>query len=726
MRTLLFTLLVTCVCTPVIHAFIGQTPDQTLLWNDFSSATTVDSFVVLTNSHGLVSTRWDDQSETYEPQIYLTVPLDIVNRELFEKTLVLESRNNLLYFIDLTNLPDMSLLGITDIDIEIFDFEFRNNDLFIAAGFNGIQHYSLDENYNPTFVDSSLVPVNAVSLHIDNDILFVVDNYNGILSYNISNDMLGKPVDQILIDIPARRIHSNNNNLVITTDTPNLLIGTINDGQIIITDTIASGVSVDRLFIADSLAISIYDNGTWWDVINLNSGMKDRYWLSTPIASPYLGDLVSIDNHKRLLLPDREGGLRILRLDRIPLQTFAYPAWSRTGPVSTLFFHHNHLYTGGIRNPLEAWLIDAELNMSHDFILFSELNNVRATATFGDTLAILYPQIEKLMTLQLKADAPPILDTLIDSDSTLTWDVSFAANSVGGFNTMFGHGQSHLDLYIFNDTLPFTKLGILSLFGSIMDIEIIDSILVISTNKNTLWTYRIYDDFYIEFRATISSGGKMHELVALPADPVNNLPSRLIGLSSSVITLYDLSDLSNPTIAENRLLSLPVSNAVYDNNLLYTAGSQGITVFDCSSLLPEEIDYGGLPGNKIAIDNGLAAVTNGSAVHLFDLSYLYSEPTVANQTFESTLFELGNYPNPFNPITNISYTLSTTTNVRLDVFNLLGKKVITLVDSEQNAGRHSVVWDGLNERNETIASGIYLYRISADGMSEARTMLFLK
>jgi hypothetical protein len=66
-----------------------------------------------------------------------------------------------------------------------------------------------------------------------------------------------------------------------------------------------------------------------------------------------------------------------------------------------------------------------------------------------------------------------------------------------------------------------------------------------------------------------------------------------------------------------------------------------------------------------------------------------------------------NYPNPFNPSTTIKYALPERSNVKIDVFNIIGQMVAQLVNSEQEAGYRFVVW------NATVSTGIYFYRIEA-------------
>jgi hypothetical protein len=85
-----------------------------------------------------------------------------------------------------------------------------------------------------------------------------------------------------------------------------------------------------------------------------------------------------------------------------------------------------------------------------------------------------------------------------------------------------------------------------------------------------------------------------------------------------------------------------------------------------------------------------------------------------------------NYPNPFNPTTTIKFTLPEPASVRLDVYNLLGRKVITLLDKELPVGDYTAVWDGVDNTGQPVASGIYLYRIDAGTFKASKKMMLLK
>ncbi len=85
-----------------------------------------------------------------------------------------------------------------------------------------------------------------------------------------------------------------------------------------------------------------------------------------------------------------------------------------------------------------------------------------------------------------------------------------------------------------------------------------------------------------------------------------------------------------------------------------------------------------------------------------------------------------NYPNPFNPQTEIKFSLPQPSQVKLEIFNVRGQKVKTLLNQDMVAGTHSVIWDGRNEDGKNVASGIYFYRLKAGEYRVTKKMLILK
>jgi hypothetical protein len=105
------------------------------------------------------------------------------------------------------------------------------------------------------------------------------------------------------------------------------------------------------------------------------------------------------------------------------------------------------------------------------------------------------------------------------------------------------------------------------------------------------------------------------------------------------------------------------------------------------------------------------------------IPYLLSEAVTAiPEEFQL----LQNYPNPFNPETRIIYSLPKDCKVKLDIYNILGQKVKTLVDRLEAAGHKSVTWDGTNEQGDRVASGVFFYRLEAGEFTATKKMVIIR
>jgi FlgD Ig-like domain len=99
-----------------------------------------------------------------------------------------------------------------------------------------------------------------------------------------------------------------------------------------------------------------------------------------------------------------------------------------------------------------------------------------------------------------------------------------------------------------------------------------------------------------------------------------------------------------------------------------------------------------------------------------------NDPTLNAPTAELSQ----NYPNPFNPSTNIAYNLHQAGAVKLEVYNVKGQKVKTLVSEYQEPGEHLISWNGLDDDKRQVSSGVYFYKLDASDYTIARKMILLK
>lgn len=149
-----------------------------------------------------------------------------------------------------------------------------------------------------------------------------------------------------------------------------------------------------------------------------------------------------------------------------------------------------------------------------------------------------------------------------------------------------------------------------------------------------------------------------------------------------------------------------------DNGLTWdtmrTAGVTGLTHFDFIKAT-ENVIY------------GYAVSSDGRVIKLADSVIILTGANKNNNSLPHNYSLSQNYPNPFNPTTVINYQLPHSNNVKLSVFDVLGREVAVLVNEKQEAGNHEVTFDGIN-----YSSGIYFYKISAGSFTETKKMILTK
>jgi len=85
-----------------------------------------------------------------------------------------------------------------------------------------------------------------------------------------------------------------------------------------------------------------------------------------------------------------------------------------------------------------------------------------------------------------------------------------------------------------------------------------------------------------------------------------------------------------------------------------------------------------------------------------------------------------NHPNPFNPVTTIRFDVPQESLVRMDVYNILGQRVRTLVNGTMQPGFHAIRWNGTNDTGKPLASGMYIYRIYSTQFTAVKKLVLMK
>ena len=118
------------------------------------------------------------------------------------------------------------------------------------------------------------------------------------------------------------------------------------------------------------------------------------------------------------------------------------------------------------------------------------------------------------------------------------------------------------------------------------------------------------------------------------------------------------------------------------------------------------------------------------ALSVAEIQNIYNEQVSVQNSFSNPIpneYQLEqNFPNPFNAKTTIRYQLKKAAHVNVEIYDILGQKVRTLIDQNQPAGYYTILWDGANEQGQTLASGIYIFRLKSHSFTKSRKLVIVK
>lgn len=227
--------------------------------------------------------------------------------------------------------------------------------------------------------------------------------------------------------------------------------------------------------------------------------------------------------------------------------------------------------------------------------------------------------------------------------------------------------------------------------------------------------------------------GANNRLICVPF--IQNAPILAVSLPAGVVTSIRTTTLSNSDgIARNMFGEWYISywgdNSVYRFNSDFSGDPVEVS---SSQAGPADISFRTLTATgkvsnatEIQANTGILVIPNfnGNTVNFLNLTNLSNYET---EVFIPQYFSLKqNFPNPFNPNTTIFYDISKETNVKISVFDLLGREIITLVDQIEPLGSRSINWDGRDFAGNLVNAGVYIYQIEAEGFIQTKKMVLLK
>ncbi len=722
MTRLLFLTLCLLIFAIPASAEIYDHPGYTFLSCEFGSVRVIDSFALASTARGVALLTLDNATGLLTQSGHLSLSTEPLTIKIRDDVAVILSKARLVYFADISNLPSISLLGQADLGIEFNDIDLVGQDIYVAAGYNGIRHYRMTGYNDPIFADSSLAGVHCVQMDIDNDTLYALDDYNGILRYDLSSSDLEHFVDLLAIPSQPRAFVKHDSTVVVSLeDRQQLLIGDYSGGTGSIVDTISILSHPVGLFAIDSFIVTADASNLIVERVNLNSG--EVLSVAMPPTTNIMADggTYHASGEATLLLPDDESALTTYDIDQMHLPDNPHPAYERPGPITDLHVQDGVLMIGGVHNPLESYFIDTSGQAIRQDLLPGLRNATSIVSARERTLAF-YPEIGTAISMLVTRDSIEILHAYDGIGDDVTELRFYEQTPSDTLDLLLSIGQSQITLSAVTNDWIIIESNRINVIGNILDVVFVDSLLVFSTDNWQAYGYRVDEDLQAYHHWTIATPDQLDNLVLCT--------DQLLGFGSRDMYRVDVLGTEQPKVNFLGTLPVDVEASTVVGDILLTIGELGIGVFDTRYDIPQLLDFGGYGGSMIAATSNHIAISDGNAVYLYPYDFTLDSPTDIDD--EPLLLVPGdfslrqNYPNPFNPTTTIVFNLSRASDVKLSVFNLLGQEVVSLLDASSSAGEHAVLWGGTDRNGNEVASGTYFYRLETEQSVETRKMILLK
>ncbi|MCD4650421.1 MAG: CotH kinase family protein [Candidatus Cloacimonetes bacterium] len=181
-----------------------------------------------------------------------------------------------------------------------------------------------------------------------------------------------------------------------------------------------------------------------------------------------------------------------------------------------------------------------------------------------------------------------------------------------------------------------------------------------------------------------------------------------------------------------------VENVIGGFNFGFSGSGEILRLYNQDMVLIDAVEYSDNEPWPTEPDGGGATLTlihpdlDNSLPESWEAGFPHGSPGFSNtvsiddENPVSAVLSLSSYPNPFNPETNIYFTIPEAGHVQLSIYNIKGQRVITIADARYKKGEHSVKWNGLDANQREVASGVYFYRIITEQSTLTRKMLLLK
>ena len=386
----------------------------------------------------------------------------------------------------------------------------------------------------------------------------------------------------------------------------------------------------------------------------------------------------------------------------------------RWQPLANSYAEHNAI-PGGVIPGNAFWLIN------RDGKIF-DVNNSLSVPSFNNYTITLQPGYNQIGD----PFAFPIDWALIEnSDSLLQLPIRWNADTL----------DYELDI---STLLPWEGYWVYNQLSHNLNININPNLSIGKKQSVNMFASMKGDEFLVQLKASLNSSGAkdLQNYIGMMEDAGNAANRYNVIKPPAIDDRVQLLLSSGGIYYARNVVPVSKDGAYWDFTVETKSPNQPLTLaVEKKSSLPHNFNIWLLDKDReipVNISDGTAqtvTLENGKVnfriiVGTEDFAKLHSD-NISLQTFDYALYQ--NYPNPFNPATTITYQLKEKSNVTLEIYDILGERVMSVVNNVvQDPGQHYAVWDGRNSSGEKVASGIYIYRLRAQDFISSKKMILLK
>ncbi len=639
----------------------------------------------------------------------------------FDNFLAITTESYEIHLLSLDDLPEINIVATVQLPKQFGDFyfDFQKQILYTSNYFDGIWQYNFDASYNLTFVDSSMKGILVSQIETDNDTLYLLDEYNGILRYAIDSVGSLSFVDYLFVPLRATGFLKFDSLFAITINSDMLLLGKFDRIGNGLVDSLIISLTAKDIYQADSFLVLV--NERTIETVSKNSFSTIA---NLPVSNLRTsGELLNIEGKDFLALPSLNSGISVFRLDSL---SESEAILSRNGPVNDFFVYDNNLILGTGDGPVDLYQFSVDFEPVYDTSIFISLGGVNSLVGFNDRLYVNYYQPDDIIVFNQISNSGAYPDSSITADATgilsLKMQDGYFDDSLKLFLAV---KATSIDPYLVDDFggISFAGDSVYSkdkwqFNAFITSVEIVDSMLFVNTLDGFLTTYRIAPDFNLAFLENISIPGRVTKSL------IYN--DQLVLFYSSSMELFDYSSPSSIKSIAEYVMGMEILDGKFRNDTLFAISNNSLAIFELFNNNPTMMQQGGQGGIKLEVTDNLLIASNGETIDFYIYSYLVvgDNETISKKVNSFSVSQ--NYPNPFNATTSFSFSLSQVAPVEISILNILGQRVRILNDRTFSAGNYQIEWDGKNELGETVATGVYFYKINSGQESISKKMLFLK